>query len=213
MLTKKDKKKKKKNLPADHVYVIPNPVRKIDSKYAPLVNKKIISVGRLDYQKGFDNLIQGFAVLHSKYPDWELNIYGDGSLRENLQKQIDRLELSNTVHLCGRTNNIDSKLDESSLFVLSSRFEGFPMVLVEAMSHGLPCVSYDCPNGPSDIIQNGHNGLLVENQNLSALIHAIETLINDPVERKRLGHNAPESISSFSEETIVQKWHELFVSN
>lgn len=212
VLTKADKLFFEKGLPSEHIKVIPNPVRKIDTIYAPLTNKKIISVGRLEYQKGYDNLIKGFAELHSKYPDWELNIYGEGSLRNSLQRQINKLGLKNVVNLCGLTDDIDSKLEESAFFVMPSRFEGFGMVLVEAMSHGVPCISYDCPNGPSDIIKNGHNGLLVENQNLSALMTAIESLIKDPIERKRLGHNAPESISCFSESVIAQKWYELFIS-
>lgn len=212
VLTTDDKCFFDKQLPNELTYVIPNPVRKIKFINASLENKKVISVGRLEYQKGYDNLIICFNEIHKKYPDWKLDIWGDGSLRNELQSSIDRVGLNGIITLCGHSNDIDSKLNDASIFVLSSRFEGFPMVLVEAMSHGIPCISFNCPNGPSDIIKNGENGIIVENQNLSELVIAIESLIENENERKRLGNNAPNSVQHFSEEIIAQKWYKLLKS-
>lgn len=213
VLTNADKLFFEKYLPSNLICVIPNPVRKINSMInSTLEKKEIISVGRLEYQKGYDNLILGFKDINKKYPDWKLNIYGDGSLRNQLQTKINNLGLNKVITLCGHTNDIDSKLNKASIYVMSSIFEGFGMVLVEAMSHGVPCVAYDCPNGPADIIANGINGYLVEDQNIQALNQALEELIKNPAERKRLGSNAPKSILKFSAEIVAQKWHDMLKS-
>lgn len=195
-----------------NVVQIPNPVQPMQGKLSECTSKRIIAVGRLVYQKGFENLIDGFKVVHQHYPDWILDIFGGGPMKEELQQRIESNGLSGIVTLKGLTNKITEELSKSSIFVLSSRFEGFPMVLVEAMNQGVTCVSYDCPNGPSDIVKNGYNGLLVENQNLEKLVEALEYLISHPDERKKMGHNAPSSVVQFSEEKVAAKWIQLFHS-
>lgn len=211
VLTNADKRFFSNRIRKQSIEVIPNPVRKVSGNKAELHNKKIITVGRLEYQKGYDNLMSIFRAIHEKHPDWTMDIYGEGSLRETIQRQIDGLELSGAVNLCGVTKDIDSKLRESSIFVMSSRFEGFGMVLVEALSIGVPCVSYDCPNGPGDIIKTGVNGILVKNQNKTELHQALEKLIEDTALRKELGSNGPDSVQCFSENVIADKWYRLFL--
>ena len=187
VLTNADKLFFEKYLPSNLICVIPNPVRKINSMInSTLEKKEIISVGRLEYQKGYDNLILGFKDINKKYPDWKLNIYGDGSLRYQLQTKINNLGLNKVITLCGHTNDIDSKLNKASIY-------GFP-------------------NGPADIIANGINGYLVEDQNIQALNQALEELIKNPAERKRLGSNAPKSILKFSAEIVAHKWHDMLKS-
>lgn len=210
VLTNNDKNFFDSLLPHDKTIVIPNPVYLTETKTSPLENKLIISVGRLEYQKGYDTLIDCMKEIHIRFPEWRLNIYGDGTLKNKLQDLIDNNNLTECITLCGQTDDINSKLREASFYVMSSHFEGFPMVLVEAMSQGLPCISFDCPNGPSDIIVNGENGILVPDQNKDELIKAIITLINDKNYRKQLGFNATKSINIFSIENISQQWEKLF---
>jgi glycosyltransferase involved in cell wall biosynthesis len=196
----------------NNVIQIPNPVLPMRGKLSDCYAKRIIAVGRLVYQKGFENLIDGFKRIHMHYPDWSLDIFGDGPMKEELQQKITSNGLNGIVTLKGLTNQVAKELAESSVFVLSSRFEGFPMVLVEAMNQGVPCVAYDCPNGPSDIIRNGHNGLLVENQNLDKLVDAIEYMIAHVDERVKMGLNAPSSVSQFSEAKVAAQWLKLINS-
>ncbi len=196
----------------EKVTVIPNPVLPSSEPKSTCDNKRIITVGRLVYQKGFDNLIKAFKPISEHHPDWKLDIYGDGPLKSDLENLINEYHLEEKVNLCGLSSQIPKEFSTSSIFVMSSHFEGFPMVLIEALTQGVPCISFDCPNGPSDIIKNGVNGLLVENQNIHDLANAIELLIKNDNERKRLGNNAPDSIKQFSKDIIIKKWYELFES-
>lgn len=210
VLTNADKAFFDSQIDENKTVVIPNPVCLRNRPDSLPDSKRIISVGRLEYQKGYDNLIDGFVEVHQRHPGWELDIYGGGTLLHSLKAQIDNLGLTDVIHLKGVTNDIDAALRTASFFVMPSRFEGFPMVLVEAMCQGLPCVSYDCPNGPSDIIKDGYNGLLIENQNQSALVKGIEYMIDHPEERKRMGANAPDSIAPYAPGKIAEKWVRLF---
>lgn len=193
------------------VFVIPNPIILNNRFHSPLNSRKIIAMGRLEYQKGFDTLIRVFSHLCKKHADWELNIYGDGSLKEDLQRMIYEYGLENHFYLRGVTKDVLSKLRESAFFVFSSRFEGFGMALVEAMSQGVPCVSFDCPNGPSDIITNGKDGLLVENQDEDELLKSMERLIYDFDLRKKLGDAAYMKVENFSINAILDKWNDLYI--
>ena len=190
--------------------VIPNPVLPSDKPKSECNAKRIISVGRLVSQKGYDNLIAIFKEVNRKHPDWILDIYGDGPLKEQLQQQINDADLHPSITLKGLSNHIPDELAKSSIFVLSSHFEGFPMVLIESMNQGVPCVSYDCPNGPGDIVKTGENGILVPNQDKEAMVKALNRLIENSNERKNYGHKAPNSVKHFAKELIAQKWIELF---
>ena len=151
-----------------------------------------------------------FKRVHKKHPDWTVNIYGDGNLRLELEKQISEAGLNGVINLMGRSNEIYKKLRDASFYIMSSRFEGFPMVLIEAQSQGLPVVSFDCPNGPSDIINNGVNGILVKDQNKDALYDGICYMIEHPDERKAMDKKALENVNQYSTVVICNMWQRLF---
>lgn len=176
--------------------------------------KAIVSVGRLDFQKGYDYLIDAWARVTQKHPDWHLDIYGEGALRNALQEQIDGLQLNNTITLFGRVPNIEEKYPLYSFYVMSSRAEGLGLVLLEAASCGLPLISYDCPSGPREIIQDGENGILIKQVgDVNKLADAINHLIEHSELRNQMGKNALRMVERFfSLEPIIQQWIVLFNS-
>lgn len=161
ILTNEDKELNWKN--NSKVSVINNPVTfDTNIKTAPLTNKKIITAGRLVYQKNHKSLINAWKIVNQKHPDWQLEIWGDGALKNELSKLINTLGLNNKVLLMGYTNDIISRMLQASGCVLSSLYEGISLVLIEAMSCGLPVISYSCQCGPKDLIEHGKNGFLCE---------------------------------------------------
>ena len=196
----------------DKIKVIPNPLPFYPTKVSSLKNKKIISIGRLEHQKGYDILIDVWNIISKKYPDWTLEIYGEGSERENLQNKVNKLGLGKSFLLKGVVKNIQDKYLESSIYVMSSRYEGFGMVLVEAMSCGLPVISFDCPCGPKDIIKNNEDGFLIEFGNIEKMAKKIEELIINGEKRKLFGKNAKKNVQIFSQDKVMNQWKELFES-
>lgn len=193
-----------------NVEVIPNPIVFNDNAPSVLDSTKIISVGRLEYQKGYDNLIDIFRKVHKVHPDWTLHIYGKGTQKDILQSMIEQYGMVGAVVLEGVSDVIAEKFRESAFCVVSSRFEGFSMVIAEAMREGVPCISFRCPNGPESIITHGVDGLLVENQNKEAMSEAIIHLIEDTELRHELGREAFQSIRQFDIHTIALKWDEYY---
>jgi glycosyltransferase involved in cell wall biosynthesis len=173
-------------------------------------NKKIISVGRLTEQKGFDMLIDAWEIVAQKHSDWAITVYGEGQLLDSLQQQINSKNLSASFKIEKFVKNISDKYTESSIYVMSSRFEGFGMVLIEAMSCGVPVISFDCPDGPSEIIRDNEDGFLVENGNIKQLAEKISFLIEDPAARLKMGMKAAENVHRYAPEIIMQKWVDLF---
>lgn len=191
--------------------LIYNPVTIEGTNVSDRSSKFVISAGRLDYQKGYDYLVQAWSMVTKKHPNWHLNIYGEGSLRESIQKQIDELKMTNVITLCGRTPHIGEKYAQHSIYVMSSRAEGLGLVLLEAASFGLPLISYNCPSGPSEIIENGKNGLLVECiGDIQGMADAICTLIENESLRNEMGENAHKMVEKFSVPNITKQWMRLF---
>ena len=151
------------------IKVIPNSLSFYPSEVSKCENKKIISVGRLEYQKGYDILIEVWKGVFEKHKDWILEIYGEGSLRKELEEKIEKLGLENSLLLKGTVSNIQEKYLESSIYVMTSRYEGLPMVLIEAMACGLPLVSFDCPCGPKDVITDKEDGYICKLGNIEEM--------------------------------------------
>lgn len=171
--------------------------------------KLIVAMGRLDYQKNFELLLSAFHQLVDKYPDWQLLIFGEGKLRPKLEGLIKSLNLTNKAFLAGVTQNPISVLKMADLFVLSSRFEGLPLVLLEALACELPVISTDCPSGPKEVIQNGIDGILVPSEDIFALAAAMESLMSNPEERNRLASCAFKAVEHFQPEKIIATWNTL----
>jgi glycosyltransferase involved in cell wall biosynthesis len=182
----------------------------IEGEPSRLDGKLVVSAGRLRGGKGYDRLIPAFAPVARAHPDWKLRVYGAGPARARLQRLIFEHGLYNNVHLMGRTARLGEELSKASLYALSSRYEGFGMVIIEAMSKGVPVVSFDCPRGPKEIISPGRDGLLVPNGDIDALSAAMLALIEDEEERRRLGAAALEKARTFDLEVIGRQWDELF---
>ena len=195
-----------------NISVIPNPIITPLNKKSDGKEKSVIAVGRYAPQKGFDRLIDSWALVVREHPDWMLRIYGDGFLRTELQAQIERLGLTEKCQLEHTVNNIADRYSESSIFVLSSRYEGFGMVITEAMGCGVPPVSFTCPCGPRDIINDGINGLLVEDGNIEDMAEKINFLIENVDRRLLMGQQAYEDAQKYKMENIAKQWEELFQS-
>ena len=190
--------------------VIHNPTPYFSNQISKLTNKEVIAVGRYTYQKGFDSLLKAWKIVSSHHKDWHLSIYGTGD-RTVYQDLANKLGISNYCSLnTSIGKSIYEKYNESSIYILSSRFEGLPMVLLEASSCGLPIVSFSCPCGPKDIITDGVNGYLVEPGNVEALAERICYLIEHEELRKEMGKAARKRAEDFREEKIMQQWVDLF---
>lgn len=195
-----------------NISFIPDPLSFLPTKYSELKERCVIAVGRYVYQKGFDLLLQAWSKIEKLYPDWQLAIFGDGD-RTPYEKQMKTLGIdAKRCQLNGPTPNIQQEYVNSSIFVFSSRFEGFGMVLVEAMACGLPVVSFDCPCGPKDIVRDGEDGLLVENGNIDLLASSLSRLMNDETLRQSMSKAGLKNVQRFNIEQIAEQWRLLFES-
>lgn len=197
-----------------NIEVIPNAAMRLSEMVSDVSAKRIIAVGRLDYQKGFDRLIQAWDLVQrtNKYGDWQLDIFGQGEWKEMLQWMIDDKGLSRNVRINAPTKEIGKEYARSSMLVMSSHYEGFPMVMIEAMGCGLPVVSFDYKCGPKDIISDGVNGLLVKDGDIRGLAAAMMRLMDDEAYRKELSVNARQVTATYSEEIVMSQWMNLFNS-
>ena len=188
--------------------VIPNPVLppRTSDPATPDPRPLLAAAGRLTAQKGFDVLLRAFALLQDEFPDWTLSVFGEGEDRAGLEDLAQELNISERVSLPGKVDNLPAQLKSADIFVLSSRYEGFPNVLLEAMACGLPCVATDCPSGPAEIITHGRDGLLVSPQSPDALAAALGELMRDRARRKELGANAVRVLDAYSMDRIGPLW-------
>lgn len=195
-----------------NIKVIPNAAKSISNNYSSCQSKRVIAVGRLDYQKSFDRLIEAWALVQQtdKYSDWHLDIFGQGEWQEMLQQMIDERGLQDRVTLNKPTKDIAKEYASSSMLVMSSHYEGFPMVMIEAMACGLPVVTFDYKCGPRDIIDHEINGLLVKDGDIEGLAQALMRLMNDDDLRQKMGEKARLVVDRFSEEKVMSKWQELY---
>lgn len=194
------------------IKVIPNITRCDHGYMSDTSSHRAICVGRLHYQKGFDRVIKAWKYVCLKHKDWTLDIFGEGTIEPQLKNLIAKNGLSNIVRLNPFTRNVYAEYEKSSIFVFPSRYEGFGLALVEAMTCGVPCVSFDCPYGPSDVISDKEDGLLVENGNIKAFADAICWMIENEDERKQMGQRARENVKRFSPEVVMRQWDEFYRS-
>jgi glycosyltransferase involved in cell wall biosynthesis len=188
---------------------IPNALPELGGGTAALDEKVVVAAGRLTGQKGFDLLIRAFALVAREEPSWRLRIYGEGAQRAELEQLIAELGVGENVSLMGATTEIGEEMARGSVFALSSRFEGFGMVLVEAMSKGLPVVSFDCPRGPGEIVEDGVDGVLVANGDVRAFARALIDLMRDPERRRAFGEAGLVKSRSYEIGTIGGRWDAL----
>lgn len=192
--------------------VIPNALPFTSERTSNLTNKRVIMVGRYNDAKGYDLLIPAWSLVHRKHPDWSLDVFGSGELHDQVVLWIQENNLENSIILHDPTDKIQDEYLNSSICVLSSRYEGFSLVILESMSCGVPVVSFDSPYGPRTIIKNGEDGLLVEYLNIEALADGICKLIEDEDLRYRFGSNAIKNIKRFSKEIVMKQWDDLFIT-
>lgn len=198
--------------------VIPNPVLLPNGEQGFLgkVNpakphRILLGLGSLRDVKGFDRLIEAFSRVAAQHPEWNLDIYGEGPCRPELERQVSRLGLVGRVHLPGVTRDPYARLCEAELFALSSKTEGFPNALAEAMACGLPVISFDCNSGPGELIRDGVDGLLVPEGDVGGLAKQIDRLMGDPAERARFARRAPEVLQRFSSERVLAMWEQAIM--
>lgn len=189
--------------------VIPNPLWFTADKYSDLSQKNVIAVGRHVYEKGFDRLLEIWKKVIVKHPDWNLSIYGKSNPNFDLIALAKKLNIEKNITFYEPIKNIDEKYLEASIYLMTSRFEGFGLVLIEAMALGLPCIAYDCPCGPRAIIENNNNGFLIEDGNEKQFIQTLENLIENENLRIDMGNKAKISVNKYQIEAIMKQWNSV----
>ena len=196
----------------EHICVIPNANTFSPIRTAALDAKKVIAVGRYSYQKGFDRLIDAWRIVTKSCPDWQLEIVGEGDEKVALQNRIDRYGLAEQVKLMPATSAIEEVYLDASVMVLSSHYEGLPMVLLEAQSFGLPIVSFACQCGPKDIVEDGETGYLVPEGNVEQLAERLVNVMTNETLRKAMGRRAKEASYRYDEDRVMKQWIDMFKS-
>ena len=208
-LTRQDAKNYRKRYDAKNVITIPNPITIEASSPSPLTNKRVLAVGRFTPQKGFDLLLDAWSKVQSREDGWTLRIIGQGEMESQLRDAIRELGLSDSVEIIPSTHQITEEYRQASIYVLSSRFEGLPLVLIEAMAMGLPIISFDCETGPRDIVIDGLTGVLVKPGDTDQLATELDKLMQDEKRRAYYSENALKESQRFEPEAIVNKWCQL----
>ncbi|MEW2167646.1 glycosyltransferase [Streptomyces sp. NPDC007084] len=194
----------------NNVSFMPNPLPFMPEVPSPRTENVVVSIGRLHDQKGIDMLLDAWAEAAPQHPDWRLRIYGSGEDEEILKKQCTALGLDDSVDWMGRTSDVPGALRGGSVFVLSSRGEGFPLAVMEAMAAGVPCAAFDCAPGVHEIIRDGEDGLLATLGNTGELARRLDTLMSDKALRDAMGDAARVNVQRFTTGEVVRRWEELF---
>lgn len=191
-------------------FVIPNSIIFLSDQPALLQNKTILSIGRMDHAKGYDLLLEVFSHFCEANKEWKLRIIGDGPLRKSILDLITNKKLSGRVSIIPSSSEIEQEYLDASIYLMTSRTEGLPMVLLEAQACGLPVISFNCETGPSDIINDGIDGYLIDNFDIDKMTQKLSELCNDNDKRKVFGQNARINVKKFFPEPIYKKWNALF---
>ena len=194
---------------APPMWRIPNTVRDIEPPQADMSARRIFAAGRYTSQKGYDMLIPAFAPVAEKHPDWELKLCGRGVWTQKLERMVEELGLAGRVTLAGPTDDIPAEMAQASVYVLSSRYEGFPLVLIEAMSKGMAVVAFDCPTGPADIVADHENGILVPPKDVAGLTAGLMEMVEDEELRRRCGAAAVETARGYTMSAVGPRWDEM----
>lgn len=195
---------------ATNAVCIPNPITVEGVRPSSLSSKRVLAVGRLAGQKGFDMLLDAWTKTKSRHEGWQLRIVGSGKHHQQLQQQIRRNRLENSVEIVPATKDIAVEYGDASVMVMSSRYEGLPLVLIEGMAYGLPIVSFDCDTGPAEIIEHNKTGILVPPNDSDELALALDRVMTDKHIRSRFSENALERVQRFSTDNIIAQWERLF---
>lgn len=209
LLTERDRRKYSF---CKNTYVIPNSLSFRPNGQSSCSNKIMISLGRLTKQKGYDLLIEAIAPIKSELSDWKIILYGDGEDKEKLLQMIDVLQLSEIIELHAPVTNVEEVYKNASIYLSSSRWEGFPMVCLEAQSCGLPCVTFDCPCGPGEIVEDGKTGFVVPLADKEMFANKLLELVSNENLRKQFGEKAAFEVKRYSTENISKLWENLFNS-
>ena len=196
--------------PVRQVQVINNAVQYYPAEENSLSHKSVIYVGRAEYEKAPDRLIEIWRLVALRHSDWTLRMFCTGAMLDELKDRVHKYGLANQVLFMPPTKDMEYEYMTSSMCVLTSRFEGFPVVLQEAMGCGLPCISFNCPSGPRYLITDQEDGFLIEDGNIEAFANKVCTLIENEELRRTLGRKAKQNIAQYSKERIMGQWHSLF---
>jgi len=207
-LTERDLPKLRKHNP--NVRIIPNPVTFYPEHPAKLENRLILAIGRIDHPKGYDLMMETFEQFCIKNSDWKLKIIGEGPMKEKIEKLALELGIAHRLTIAPSTSQIEEEYLQASIFLMTSRTEGFPMVLLEAQACGLPIVAFDCETGPAEIVHHGVDGFLVRPNDIDEISERLLELASDHSKRKQFGANARQNVKRFLPEEIFQKWDDLF---
>lgn len=198
-----------------NIKIIPNPLTSYPKELSnlPKDHNRIISIGRLTSVKRFDRLIDSFALICNHNPFWHIDIFGEGSDRKDLMERISQLGLSDRIIIHQPTNDIYAEIQKSQLLAMTSESEGFALVLIEAMACGVPCISFNCPYGPGEIIEHDKNGLLIENGNIQEFANKLEYLMSNPNLVEEMGIYARKSAEQYRKEIVMKSWEKLYLGN
>ena len=208
-LTQRDADNYKRLFGATNAICIPNPITINDIEPSPLTEKRVLAVGRLAGQKGFDMMLDAWAKTTERRNGWQLRIVGSGSHLRQLERQISELGIGDSVEIIPATKDIKAQYRQASVMAMSSRYEGLPLVLIEAMAAGLPIVSFDCDTGPAEIVEDGKTGILVPPTDTDKLAQALDKMMSDEAMRRAFAQESLVSVKRFAVDNIVARWEKL----